>query len=144
MRLAVAHMQIHQLSPGFGALQILELQFHLCCRVRSQKLCPSASQLRAVHDSGSSTSLAHTRWVLSWIHLKSPYLAPENILDKFFFNDGQLPSPGQTEIRGFTWHSTDPRKRAKTAARCLNFNMATSGSELSCQCSISPFSTCDL
>ena len=78
--LAEAHIQIHQESPGFGAAQILCFQFHLCWPVMSQKdtdLEVPMGHITSLQElSELSTSLAHTRWVLSWIHLKSPYLDP--------------------------------------------------------------------
>lgn len=72
-RLAAAHMQMHQLSPGFGPSHTLRLQFHLAWPVMSQKLTapevPGLGHLTSSQLWLSSTSLAHTRCVLSWIHL---------------------------------------------------------------------------
>ena len=69
IKLAVAHIQIHQLSPGLGAAQILSFQFHLCWPVMSQKLPPSSFQDNSLQDVGLSTNLAQTLWVRSWLHL---------------------------------------------------------------------------
>ena len=70
---------MHQLSPGFLPSQILCFQFHLCWPVMSQKL-PTRGHVTSWHVSLLSTSFAHTRWVLSWIHLWSPYLEPKLFL----------------------------------------------------------------
>ena len=65
IRLAVAHIQIHQLSPGLGALQILSFQFHLCWPVMSQKLAPFPFHDNSLQDVGLSTNLAQTLCVPS-------------------------------------------------------------------------------
>ena len=69
IKLAVAHIQMHQLSPGLGAAQILSFQFHLCWLVMSQKLWPFSFHDNSLQDVGLSTNLAQTLWVRSWIHL---------------------------------------------------------------------------
>jgi len=67
MSRAVAHMQMHQLSPGFGSLLIVESHWNAFWPVISQK-SPSGPHPRGSEVS-LSKSLAHTRCVESWLHL---------------------------------------------------------------------------
>ena len=74
MSLAVAHMQIHQESPGFGSDLICWSHCHYFWPVIVQK--SSWPQARGFSSLLLSKSWAHTLCVPSWLHLKSPYLGP--------------------------------------------------------------------